>query len=168
MIRQSVEADYNNFLGQRVLHAMTADFGEGDLGGSGDGESINSGADRWKSDRMDAVILCQPKTVSVAFCQKPMFVVISTSPDGSHSVDNPACGQIIAPGHFGRAGFASMKLAALFKKFRSRGSMDGSIHASTAQEAVVGRVHDGVNFLKCYIPLDDIHSIFQLVVRHCF
>ena len=57
-----------------------------------------------------------------------------------------AGGQTESGRYAGFSGFASVKSAAGFQQFRTRGTMNGAIYTASAQQGLVGRIDDGIHF----------------------
>lgn len=55
-------------------------------------------------------------------------------------------GQAIALGELGLSRFAAAQGAALGQQLRPCGTVDGAVHATAAQQALLGGVDDGVHF----------------------
>jgi hypothetical protein len=76
-------------------------------------------------------------------------------------MDHPARGQIIATGDLGFACLAASQAPALLQKPWPGGTVNRSVHASTAQQGPVGGVDDAVGLKRSDVTFDDGYS-FQL------
>jgi len=89
--------------------------------------------------------------VLIGAAQKCLLVVCSAPPDGPHGVNDKSGSQMAAAGDNGLAGGTFSLLLpdslALFENLGSAGAMDGSIDASTAQQAGVCRIDNGIGIL---------------------
>ena len=74
-------------------------------------------------------------------------------------MDDVTRGKTMALGELGFPGFASVEGSAFLQKLRSRRSMNGPVHATSAEQRLVGRVHDGVHFQFREV----VHSNFQFL-----
>ncbi len=145
------EHDESNFLNLGVFSYVCGDGVKSNAGCTLDGKSVDAGAYGRKGNGCDAVFQRQTKGVLVGAPQKCLLVVCSAPPDGSHGVDDKSGSQMAAAGNDRLAGrtFALRcpDSFALFENPRSTGTMNSSIDASTAQQAGVCRIHNGVGIL---------------------
>jgi hypothetical protein len=93
-----VEADYDDLFGHRILREVIFYFGYSYPGGSLDRESINSGADRGKCDRVDVVFQSQFETVSIAIGQIAILLILTAPPNGTHCMNYPVGRKVIPSG----------------------------------------------------------------------
>ena len=107
---------------------------------------------------MDVVGLCQLQRIVVAVCQLHS-VLRGAGVDGAHRMDDVLCFQPVALGDLRFAGAAAVQSAALSKQFRPCCPVNGPIHATAAQQAAVGRIHDAVTVQLGDVSLRD----FQLI-----
>jgi len=77
-------------------------------------------------------------------------------PDRANGMNHMLRRQLISPGDLGVAGFAAMEGAAIGEKLRPGGTVDGAVHAASAEQGVIRGVDDGVNAQRRNIGDGDI------------
>ena len=88
---------------------------------------------------------CQLQRRAVGRNQQLPLPVAAAPPDGAHGVDDELRRQAVAFRDLGLSGFAAVQGAALGQQLRPGGPVDGPVHTSAAQQALVGGVDDGVH-----------------------
>ena len=101
------------------------------------------------------------KGAAVGGGEKFRLAVRASLPHRSNGVNDKFCGQAEARRGFGVACWAAAKRPARGEEFRPCGSVDGAVHAASAEKPVVGRVDDGVYVLFCDVPFDETQAIFS-------
>ena len=81
--------------------------------------------------------------------------MVTTVPYRSNRVKNPLGVQAKARGGFGLAGRAAAQGAAGVQQAWAGSPMDGSVHATTAQQRAVGSIYDRIHVLRGDISTDD-------------
>ena len=114
---------------------------------------------------MDVVGLCQLQRIVVAVSQLHS-VLRGTGVDGTHRMDDVLCLQPVSLGDLRFAGAAAVQGAALGKQFRPGCPVNGPIHATAAQQAAVGRIHDAVTVQLGDVSLRDFQLISDLFGTH--
>jgi hypothetical protein len=71
--------------------------------------------------------------------------MVTAVPNRSDSVDNKFGWQVVAFGQLGIAGVTANQGSALRQQAWTRRAMDGAIHATSAQQGIVGCVDDGID-----------------------
>src|SRR5215472_2495073 len=89
-------------------------------------------------------------------------------PYGRRRMDYPAGLETEAGCDLGLPGGAAAELAAGFQQFRSRRPVDGAVHASASQEALVGGIDDDIYGELGDIPLDDLDHFFLGLQAHTY
>src|SRR5438876_9606468 len=74
-------------------------------------------------------------------------------------MDHMPGGQLVAPGDLRFSRFTAVELAALGQQLRPCCTMDGAVHATAAQQRVVGGVNDGIHHLLGDVALDDVQAL---------
>ena len=114
---------------------------------------------------MDVVGLCQLQRIVVAVCQLHS-ILRGAGVDGTHRMDDVLCIQPVALGDLCFAGAAAVQGAALGKQLRPCCPVNGSIHATAAQQAAVGCIHDAVTVQLGNVSLHDFQLVFDLFGTH--
>src|SRR5690606_26773100 len=82
----------------------------------------------------------------------------AAAPHRAHGVDDPAGGQVVAPGRLGVAGVAAAEGAALGQQAGPGGPVDGAVDAAAAEQRAVGGVHDRVDLEGRDVAGDDLDA----------
>lgn len=69
----------------------------------------------------------------------------------------PTCRQIVASGYYCGSGSASSEFSAFLQEAWPGGAMDGAVHSSSAQKAVVSRIDYGVDLLARDVAFNDFN-----------
>lgn len=82
-------------------------------------------------------------------------------------MDDVLCLQPVSLGDFRFAGAAAMQGAALGKQLRPCCPVNGPIHATAAQQAAVGRIHDAVTVQLDNVSLHYLNLILDFWGNRC-
>jgi len=91
------------------------------------------------------VDLAELDRAGVARGQRLIFAPATAVPNRADGVDDMPRRQPMAGRDFGVAGFAAMEGSAFGQEFGAGGAVNRAIDATTAEQARVGGVDDGVN-----------------------
>ena len=139
--------------GVRVnLHPVGNRF-EGDFSRRPQRIAINTGRNSRECNTVDAMLPSQLKRVPITASEQ-FDILGCTAVHRADGVDDVLCLETVTPCDFCFAGFAAVQGAAFFQQVRAGSSMDGSIHAAPAQQAVVGCIDDAL-----HVCLSDIHGL---------
>lgn len=145
------EHDESDLLNLRVFPYERGYGVESNAGCALDGKAVDTGAYGRKGKRRNAVLQRQPEGVLVGAAQQRFLVMRSPPPDGSHGVNDKAGSQVASAGYDGLPGRTFSLLLpdspALLKNPGPTGAKDRSVDASTAQQAGVCRIHNGIGIL---------------------
>ena len=115
---------------------------------------------------MDVVGLCQLQRIAVAVCQLHS-ILRGVRVDGAHRMDDVLCLQPVALCDLRFASAAAMQGAALSKQLRPCCPVNGSIHATAAQQAAVRRIHDAVTVQLGNVSLHYLNLILDFWGNRC-
>ena len=107
--------------------------------------AVDPGGDQRERHGLTPVGQGQLQRGAVGGDQQLPLPVAAAPPDGTHGVDDELRRQTVALGELGLSRFAAVQGAALGQQLRPGGTVDGTVHASAAQQALVGGVDDGVH-----------------------
>src|SRR5947209_187418 len=100
---------------------------------------VDSGADRWKTNRSNIVLLGQFEASPVTAGQALWLAVLTIPIYRAHGMKNVLSGQRAGACHYGIAGGASTRLGADLVQLTldggATGSMNGSVHTASAPQA---------------------------------
>src|SRR5699024_2795532 len=128
-----------------------------------DRKMVGAGADRRKSDRLDAVFDCQLKAGKVGLMQELFFICFSALPDWSDRMDDVLSRKLIATAQLCLTGRAASQRAAFLQKLRTGSTMDGAIHASSAEQRIVGGVDNRLCGNGCKITCYNFKTIHKKI-----
>ena len=122
------------------------------------GIAIHSRGDQ--GERHGFTLIGQSHFQRGAVCRDQQFPlpVAATLPDGTDGVNDKLCRQAVALRDLGLSRFAAAQGAALGQQLRSGGTVDSAVHASAAQQALVGGVDDGIHLHGGNIISHDIQG----------
>src|SRR5689334_22434727 len=145
------EADELDLLDLRVGIEKSSHLAHRDLRGAVHGVPVDSGADRGKGNRTDAVLCGEGERVAVAVGEVVVLSLAPAVPDGADGVDDEAGGKVVTTREAGLARRAADAwsdfgdLPAFFEQSRPGGPVDRAVHAPAAEHPLVGGVHDRVH-----------------------
>ena len=108
------------------------------------GIAVDAAGDERKGHGLTAVVRRQRQGAAVAGAQTLLLPVSAAVPDGAYGVDDVFRGQAVGAGDLRLPDPAAAQGPAFGQKLRSRGTVDGPVHAAAPQKRRVGRVDDGV------------------------
>jgi len=127
----------------------------GNRGGPREGKTECPGADCGKRDRPDPVFLREPEGAGVAGSEQGVLAVIATSPPGTDSVDDEPGGEVVTSRDLRFTRLTATEPPALFEEAGTRGPVDRPVDASSAKEALVRGIDDGIDTLQGYVAFRD-------------
>ena len=136
------------------------------LGGGIQRIAIHARRNCREGDAVDVVGLCQLQRTAVAVRQLH-GILRGARVDGAHRMDDILRLQPVAPCDLRFASAAAMQGAALGKQLRPCCPVNGSIHATAAQQAAVSRIHDAVTVQLGNVSLHYLNLIFYFFRNHC-
>ena len=120
------------------------------------GVAVGPGGDKGKGHRFAAQLPGQRKACPIAGNQLFPLAVFPVLPHRANRMYYIFAGQAVSPRDFGLAGFAPAQGSALRQQLRPRRPVDTAVHAAAAQQALVGRVDDGVHRHFRYVVSYDL------------
>jgi hypothetical protein len=137
-----IKAAGNNFLKTTFIgtHAL-----HGNTGGLILGETIHACTDRREGNAFDIVRECQLKALCITALQQFCLMLMAAMPDRADGVYDPPGRKLIRSGYACFARWTTAQRATLFQQCRPGSTMNRAIHATTAQQAAIGSVDDGID-----------------------
>ena len=126
---------------------MGADGFQGDLCSRIYGVAVYPGGDRRKRDGFQCMCFSERQALLIRAAQQLSFMVRAVAVDRADGVDDIACRQTTASGHDGRASRARADFAAGGHDGRTACLVNGTIHAATASQTGICRIHDCVHWI---------------------
>jgi len=156
-----------------IVKANEGDFGDGRVAGKKVqyrfdgygrcaffGEAINTGADIGEGDGFQSLFHSQLKALPIARGQQTVRLFWPViAPSRTDGMDDVFSWQAVPFGYPGFAGWAAVQPAALLKKRRACGPVDGAVHATAAEQGVVGSVDDSPNRKFGNISIDEFYPV---------
>ena len=109
------------------------------------GVAVHTGGNQRKGHGLASVGQGQLQRGAVGRDQQFPLSVVAAPSDGAYGVDDELRRQAVAFCDLGLSRFAAVQGAALGQQLRPGGPVDGPVHTSAAQQALVGGVDDGVH-----------------------
>ena len=128
----TTETDQPYLCNRRIALQERLRLAHRDAGGAFHWEPVNPGADGWKSNGADAMLLDQCEAASIAACQQIIFPVPAITPDRAGGMDDPLGRQPAALGDFRLAGRATAQLPAFLEQLRPGNAMNRAVHTAAA------------------------------------
>jgi hypothetical protein len=107
--------------------------------------TINSRADPWKCNALEAVFGRNFKRTQVAGRKQIRFAIQAAMPDGTHRMNDECCRQTMPLGKLGLANLATTQQAAFLQKVRTGCAMNRAIDPATTQKGRIRGVDDCIN-----------------------
>ena len=126
--------------------------------GCDNGIAVDTATNGGEGDVFQLVLHGQFEAVVVAGGQE-VGIFLRPLVNGTHRMDDIACGQFVATGDSGLAGVAAPQAAARVQEFWTGGSVDGAVNAAAAQERAVGGIDNGIYLQARDITLHQFYSL---------
>lgn len=120
---------------------------------------VHSGTDRRKCDTCYLILHCHLETVSVASCQQFGLTFAATVPDRTDSMDDVLGRELIASCDLGLARLAAAEGPALFEKLWASSPVDTAVYTTSAQQASIRCVDDGIQVERGDVTSLKLNSI---------
>src|SRR5215472_1099979 len=101
----------------------------------------------------------------MANCQRLRFTTFSAPPDWPDSVNDEARRQTVPASNLRFAGFTTAEHPAFGQQLGAGCPMNRAIHAATAEERSVCRVHDCVDLQLCDVAPDDLNPAIWIFIH---
>ena len=118
---------------------------QGNVSGLREGESIDPGGNRGKVHTMTAVFYGQCQRIAVTGGKCGSLVVVTTLPYRAGGMNHIVAGEVVGFGDFSFPWHTTAQRAAFGQKFRPCGTVDGAVHAGTAQQRGLSGVDDSIH-----------------------
>src|SRR5579863_1063840 len=148
-----VEEDEADFLDGGGSAKEGLDGGGDDRGGLFARIAVSAGGDGREGDGAKRMLRGESERVAVAAGQQVGVGLMAAAHDWADGVDDMLCGERSGSGDCSLTGgqaagkLRGAQFAALFQNSRAAATMDGAIHAASAEKGAVGGVNDGVDVL---------------------
>src|SRR5262249_15011163 len=156
--RGPLEADEADLTDRRQPGEAALDLAERDVARICGGEAVGASADRREGDGLDRMPLGERQAGAVAAGQERVLAAPPALPYRAYGMDHPLGWEAVSARDPRLARRTAAERAALLEQTRARGAVNRAVHATAAEQRLVGGVHDGVHGQARDVALQDPHA----------